>query len=369
MPRSSLLRPTLLPGLRPLWRDPHTVQLGTDPAQAIVLELPHPAAARLLDLLDGAHTEHAITAEMGRIGMSGQDVQIVLSALAEAGVIAAAHSLLPAALPAAQRQRVAAEAGALALRFRDRAASPAAVLRRRYDSRVIIAGTGPIAGLLASALLAAGVGTVGQVTEPGAAAAPLLSPPPNPLLAGESDPDRSRPAGQPSRPPQPDPEPGPAPDGESGAEGGAGRGGRQRRVRGDDAFVVQMGRMGRVPLRGSRLRRPHLAIGIRDGVAIVGPLVPATGGPCLRCLDLHRTDRDPAWPRLAAQLAENEHELVACAAATALTAAGLATAEILAHLDGGQPSTIGSTVEINGVGPWRRRSWQPHSACDCTRRR
>jgi hypothetical protein len=206
--RSSLLRPTLLPGLRPLWRDPHTVQLGTDPAQAVVLELPHPAAAKLLDLLDGAHTERAILAEMGRIGMSGTDVQIVLGALSEAGLVVAAHSLLPSALPAEHRRRVAAEAAALALRTRDRAASPATILRRRYHSRVIIAGSGPFTPLLTSALLAAGVGTVGHVTEPGAAATPV------------------------------DPA-----DGGNGAGGGAlegsGHRGRARTVREDDAFVVQ----------------------------------------------------------------------------------------------------------------------------------
>jgi hypothetical protein len=329
--RLSLPRPTLLPGLRPLWRDPHTVQLGTDPAQAMVLELPHPAAAKLLDLLDGSHTERAISAEMGRIGMSDIDVQIVLGALAEAGLVVAAHSLLPAALPAEHRRRVAAEAAALALRFRDRSVSPAAILRRRYRSRVIIAGSGPFLPLLTSALLTAGVGTVGQITEPGAAAT---------AVDLETTPD-------------PPAEPG----------------GRTRRVRADDAFVVQIGRMSRVPVRGSRRRRPLLAIGVRDGIAIVGPLVPAAGGPCLRCLDLHRTDRDPAWPRLAAQLAEQDTDPVPCAAATTLSAAGLAAAEILAYLDGGEPSTIGSTVEINGGDPWRRRSWAPHAACDCTRRK
>ncbi len=342
MTSPSLLRPTLLPGLRPLWRDPHTVQLGTDPGQAVVLELPHPAAAKLLDLLDGSHTEHAISTEMARIGMSDIDVQVVLSALAEAGLVVAAHSLMPSALPAEHRRRVAAEAAALALRFRDRADSPASILRRRYRSRVIIAGSGPFAPVLTSALLAAGVGTVGQVTVPGAAAIPA-----DPL---DLDAALTAPSAE-----------------AAPAESGAGK--KARRVRGEDAFVVQIGLTGQVPVRGARQRRPLLAIGVRDGVAIVGPLVPVTGGPCLRCLDLHRTDRDPAWPRLASQLAERDTDPVPCGAATILSASGIATAEILAYLDGGEPSTIGSTVEINGAGPWRRRSWTPHSACDCNRRR
>jgi hypothetical protein len=137
----------------------------------------------------------------------------------------------------------------------------------------------------------------------------------------------------------------------------------------DADFVVQVGPFARVATRGTRHRLPHLAIGMRDGIAIVGPLVPAAGGPCLRCLDLHRRDRDPAWPTIADQLASAYPDGGPCAAATRLAAAGLATGEVLAYLDGGQPSTLGTTVEIDGVAPWRRRSWTPHTACDCTRRR
>jgi bacteriocin biosynthesis cyclodehydratase domain-containing protein len=295
------------------------VQLGTDPEQAMVLEFPHPAAAKLLDLLDGSRTERAITDELGRIGMSAADVHEILTALIEAGLVVAAHTLMPSALPVDQRKRIAREAIALALRFRERPASPAAILRRRYASRVIIADDGPFARLLAPALLEAGVGKVGRVTEAGATATSVGN--------GQSHP-----------------------------------------VRADDAFVVQVGRMTRVAVRGTRQRNPHLAITVRDAVAIVGPLVPPTGGPCLRCLDLHRADRDPAWPRLAAQLADKQTEPVPCAAATLLSAAGFAAAEVLTYLDGGMPATIGTTVEINGAAPWRRRTWTPHPACDCTRR-
>ncbi len=319
MTRPTLPRPTLLPGLRPLWRDRHTVQLGTDPDQAMLLEFPHPAAAKLLELLDGSHTETAIVAQMGRIGMAAGDVHDILTEMIEAGLVVAAHTLMPPALPAGQRKRIAREAGALALRFRDRPTSPATILRRRYAARVIIADDGPIAAVLAPALLEAGVGKVGRVTQAGGTATSVES--------GQSKP-----------------------------------------VRTEDAFVVQVGRMARVPVRGARQRNPHLAITVRDAVAIVGPLVPPTGGPCLRCLELHRTDRDPAWPRLADQLAQAPPEPVPLASATLLTAAGFAAAEILAYLDGGLPGTIGTTVEITGGAPWRRRTWTAHATCDCTRR-
>jgi hypothetical protein len=319
--RPSLLRPTLLPGLRPLWRDSRTVQLGTDPSHAIVLELPHRAAARLLDLLDGSRTERAVIAEVARIGMSERDARAALDALTEAGLVVAAHTLMPTALTRAERERLAPEAAALALRRAELPCTPAQILRGRAAARVIIAGEGHLAEIISQSLYEAGVGTIAQVTRPGATA------------------ETTETAGI-----------------------------RPRRVRATDAtFVVQIGPTARAGTSGARRRVPHLYVGTRDGIAVVGPLVPSTGGPCLDCLDLHRRDRDPAWPTIAAQLAEAPSET--CTAATRLIAAGLTVAEALACLDGCQPSTVGATVEINGVAPWRRRTWTPHPSCDCTRRR
>ena len=57
MSRTLAIRPTLLPGLRRLWRDPHRLQLGTGPGRAVILELHRPGRARVLDLLDGTRTE------------------------------------------------------------------------------------------------------------------------------------------------------------------------------------------------------------------------------------------------------------------------------------------------------------------------
>ncbi|GAB4046913.1 TOMM precursor leader peptide-binding protein [Catellatospora paridis] len=319
-------RPALLPGLRPMWRDRHTVQLGTDPEHAVVLELAHRSAGRLLELLDGSRTERVLLAEMGRLGMRADDVREVLAALTEKGLVLPAHALMPAALPAQHRARLADEAAALALRRTESVGTPARVLRRRAAARVIIAGAGPSTRLVATALLDAGVGKVGLVAAPGEAA----------TVSG--------PAGDPAQ------------------------GARTGTLRATDAtFRVQVGYA--VSTRGTRRRVPHLALTVRDGVAVVGPLVPVTGGPCLHCLDLHRTDRDPSWPRLVAQLAQVAAGGDPCPAATRLTAAGFAAAEVLAYLDGGEPTTIGTTVEINGVLPWRRRTWSPHPSCDCARRR
>jgi hypothetical protein len=108
---------------------------------------------------------------------------------------------------------------------------------------------------------------------------------------------------------------------------------------------------------------PQLAVTIRDGTPVIGPFVPAFGGPCLRCLDLHRQDRDPAWPGSLRRPLRDA--IQPCAVATLLAATAFATAEALTHLDGGHPQTLGTSVEITAPGHTRRRRWTPHPACQC----
>jgi hypothetical protein len=48
---------------------------------------------------------------------------------------------------------------------------------------------------------------------------------------------------------------------------------------------------------------PHLVTAGAEGVGVVGPLIRPGRSACLRCLDLARAGRDPAWPLILAQLA------------------------------------------------------------------
>jgi len=99
----------------------------------------------------------------------------------------------------------------------------------------------------------------------------------------------------------------------------------------------------------------------------VGPLVVPGDGPCLRCLDLHRTDADPAWPallhRLAAAPANRPGELHVPVLAG--VAAHLAAAMVLGLLDG-EPRRPGLTwqVPLPDAVP-RERVWVPHPRCGC----
>jgi bacteriocin biosynthesis cyclodehydratase domain-containing protein len=113
----------------------------------------------------------------------------------------------------------------------------------------------------------------------------------------------------------------------------------------------------------------HLAVSVRDGTVVVGPLVRPRHTPCLNCLDLHRRDRDPGWPAVAAQLSGGFGVDDAVEATTALAGAAYAAAEVLVHIDGGQPRTLGATVEIASPGNPVRRQWTQHPECGCRRAR
>lgn len=296
-------RPMLLPGLRPLWRTGRAVQLGTDPGRAVVLELADPSAGRLLYMLDGSRTENSLIKEAARLGMSETAARTLLLDLKDRGLVIGADALLPPGLSPSDRERLVPEAAALALDH----AAPAEILRRRATKRVVISGHGRLARLVEQGLRESGVGRV--------------------AVQGTL----RRLVPQPEGP----------------------------RVRVALASLHVAVTSGRLPETSTR---PLLLITVREGVVTLGPIVPARQGPCLRCLDLHRTDRDPAWPRIQEQLPE---EASACSSATAYAAAAYAIAEALAVLDGEPPLLLGESVDILGPHELRRRRWERHPECGC----
>jgi hypothetical protein len=88
---------------------------------------------------------------------------------------------------------------------------------------------------------------------------------------------------------------------------------------------------------------------------------------CLRCADLHRRDRDPAWAALAVQLTVGRRHGPASAASVCTVLAGVAAQQALAFLDGGEPDCIDGTIELRPP-DWRlrRRSWLAHPECGCS---
>lgn len=117
-----------------------------------------------------------------------------------------------------------------------------------------------------------------------------------------------------------------------------------------------------------RARTPHLPVVLRDEEVVIGPLVLPGRSPCLRCLDLHRRDRDSAWPRILTQISSPARELthaVDAPAGQVSVIASLVSMIALESLAAGSPSGVSWQISL----PWpdvRTRVWQQHPHCDCS---
>ena len=119
---------------------------------------------------------------------------------------------------------------------------------------------------------------------------------------------------------------------------------------------------------------PHLPVRVRDGTGLVGPLVLPGVTSCLSCADLHRSDRDAAWPAVAAQLRDT---VGSADRATLLATAALALNQVDRVIRavrcgpgaGGAadpPPTLDTTLEFDvNVGSIVARRWSRHPRCTC----
>ncbi len=118
---------------------------------------------------------------------------------------------------------------------------------------------------------------------------------------------------------------------------------------------------------------PYLLVRLTEGRAVLGPFVQPGATACLRCVDAHRTDADPAWPLLVRQYAEASARDRADGAPEPLdpllaaVALAWAARDLATFVDGGHPSTWSSTVTLHPL--LRRletRRWLRHPACGCS---
>jgi hypothetical protein len=355
----------------------------------------------VLDLLDGSRSESLVLMRAAEMGVPAADCRALLDVLGSAGLALPAPALIPLTLPAEAQHRLVGEAAALALRrsplppLAPLPASPAVfappgmfpppgspeppatsapppapplvpgpplvpalsaalalpvapalILRRRLAARVVLTGRGRLAASIAVALAEAGIGHV-YPDIPGAVAMSEL--PGGPLCGSD--------VGRPRC------------DAITDALSRAAPVTATHAVRRwPVTLVVQLDHEQPVSLLAAAhmsRSQPYLAVTIRDGTAVIGPLVPVAGVPCLNCLDLHRRERDARWPSQPPGL--RRERLEPCAVTTLLAATAFAAAEVLAYIDGERPETVGATVEITAPGRMRRRTWPAHPSCPCGR--
>ncbi|WP_454049549.1 ThiF family adenylyltransferase [Cellulomonas sp. Marseille-Q8402] len=330
----------LKPGLRVLRRAPDEVQVGTDPRWAVrVRGLAPEQVERLLRAGDRA--------------LDGLPPAVL------AGLAATGLTRTPRARPPRRREALVPEALAYGLVGTGQDDDGTDVLRRRARATVAVTGLDRVGTTVAGTLAAAGVGT-------------LVLDDPAPVRPGDVG--------------------GPLTAADVGAARTTAAGAALQRL--VPSLRVRTDSRGVVPDVAVTVARdavhpaaaqtalgsgvPHLAVVTREADALVGPFVaPAAPGhdplPCLRCLDLHRAEADPAWPTVLAQLVARQPPggrtptaLTGPPAALAAVAGGLAAAEVLAHLDGGTPRTRGAQYEVAvpEVEP-RLRRWAAHPECGC----
>ncbi len=307
------------PLLKTLWpvlrRGAGSVQFGTDPGHAQVVEGLHPEEVDALQLLDGTHELPAALRTP-----AGRDLLGMLVAhrlVAEVGV--------PARVPPPVRTLLAHDSQAL-LRTSPSPSQGYAALTGRRAAHLLVVGRGDLPRAVATLLRRAGVGSVRQGAE--------------------------------------------AADDWEQATARLRRSGTAPSDRPPAALVVVVGSGAvdsatGVPWRARDI--PVLPVVLHGLEAMVGPVV-VPGGPCLRCLDLARADLDPAWPAVLGQLVPvtvgHGPEVSGETTLVALTAS-MAAMVALAVVDGHSLPT-GRSLELSA--PWpgvRQRRWEVHPRCGC----
>ena len=346
-------RPALKTALRRVWRDAATLQFGLDPATAVVIGGLDPAAARLVESLDGTRERTGVLVAASQLGLAEEEAADVLALLGRAGVLddGAADRQALRALDQRDRDRLAPDLAA-ASTAPGTSDGGAGVLARRRAATVSVHGAGRVGASVASLLAAAGVGTL-AVEDAGTAR--LADAAPAGLSLDDEGARRQDAALRAARRAAPSVS-------------------AKLRVpdRPDLAVLALVGTVDhRVADRFLRRGVPHLLATVREGSGVVGPLVLPGRSSCLRCHDLHRADRDPAWPRIAAQLSSGGGSTPApCDVVLATTVAATAALQVVAFLDGtvdvGHLPTVDGTLEVARTdGRTRRRTWSRHPLCGC----
>ena len=326
-------RPRLKSHVQPLRRGPGSVQLGLCPDAGLVLDGLSDAEIAMVEGLDGSVDLHALYALAAAAGVAASRLSAMIAALD-------AHHLLVdtttdraclSAIDNSRRDLLRPDASAVAAAY-GLAGDGYEHVAARANQHVMISGEGELPRALADLLRVGGIGRVSV----GANAVNTLE------LELRSDPigtPRAR-FGSVSELP-------------------------------DLVVLTVMGAI-RPDAGEPWLRRgiPHLPLVVQGHRVQVGPLITGGFGPCLSCLDLHRRDRDAAWPTLLSQLApggplQRDSPISLESTLTAMTA-GAAAMIVNTCLDR-QPVPGGLSLELSL--PWptiRNRRWFSHPLCSCT---
>jgi hypothetical protein len=324
-------RPMVKSGLTRLRQPDGAVQFGVDPERSVLLTGLDAPTRRWMDGLDGVSDVAGLRAGAAEAGVGAGAVTELLDLLAGNGLLedAGADCAGWSDLPRVTRDRLMPDLVSLTL-LDPCPDGGRRTMSRRLAAHVEVRGGGRVGSAVAGLLEAAGVGTV-RLVDPGAVRPTDLGP------AGHRAERLGRPRGAAKSAP------------------------------GEVDLVVLASDDG-LPPSGDLPEGPHLVVGVCETGGVVGPLVVQGRSACLRCLDLSRTDRDPAWPVVQAQLRAGRSVLPipACDVVLATVLAGTGALHALSFLDSGTAPSLDGTVHVRlPDGLARRRSWARHPNCGC----
>jgi bacteriocin biosynthesis cyclodehydratase domain-containing protein len=302
------VRPALKPGLLPVWRDRDTLQIGIDARRAVALT-GMSGVAWVISLLDGSRERADVIRAAADRGVPAQAAERLLALLAAAGVIDDFPAATLRLLPQPARAQLAPELATASLAHGD-GDGGARTLARRIAAYITIHGQQRVGAAIAPLLTRSGIGRV-ELAD-GAPATTAAALPDLAVLTGPRSPELQE------------------------------------------------------ALMGEQV--PHLAVSASEAIGVVGPLVIPGRSACLRCLDLARADRDPAWPLILAQLAGRHPDPLGCDAPLAAAVAAQAAFQALALIDRACVAGAVTNGTLELVLPewqWRRRTWLPHPRCSC----
>lgn len=318
------------PGVRVYWRAPGSSQVGIDPRCAVVIEDLDPVSQALLERLPALGSEHALNVMARDLGVGRAPVRQLLDRLDEAGYLLPEHPIHDD--PDHRYWQLAEIAG----QRRPQPRSRAVVAVQTLDQ---------IGLRIARILAAAGVGRLLLLDERDVELDDLSG-------DGYRSSDLRRPRAMCAAALLRATAPRTALTAPVG-------------VRPDLVVLVEHGAVDPVRVRPLlREDQAHLPVLVRELDVVVGPLVRPGVGPCLRCLDLHRTDEDPRWPAVATQVTASPP--TGTETSLAWLAAALTAHQVLAEVDGRGVLLDGVTLEISATYPLPRyREWAVHPECGC----
>ncbi|NCT89536.1 thiamine biosynthesis protein ThiF [Cellulomonas sp. APG4] len=325
----------LRPGLAVLWRSLTEVQIGTDPRWATAFTDLSPSATRALHSLSPGADVRTVRAALAAERVAADEAEELVTGFGRAG-------LLTDPPTTSVTGALVADATAWGL-----ASTPRVVLDRRRHA-VVVRGLGRTGAVVATTLASAGVRRIALEDDALVAAHDTGV---GGLTARDVGTDRSGAVARLLHDAAPGVRTSPLGDG-----------------RADLVVLVEAGTPDPVLYRTLLTDGvPHLSVVLREASVLVGPLVVPGRTACLGCADLHRSDEDPAWPAVAAQLvARGARTGDAVESTLAAVAGGLATAQALAHLDGRAASTEDAALEVRLPDAVPRLvRLPPHPECGC----